>query len=73
MAHAVKELFPEAKLAIGPAIEDGFYYDFDLDRSFARRPNCRGKKMSEIIKRNTPFVRKIVKREEAIDLFNGKR
>ncbi len=34
MAHAVKELFPDAKLAIGPAIEEGFYYDFDLDRSF---------------------------------------
>jgi threonyl-tRNA synthetase len=73
MAHAVKELFPEAKLAIGPAIEDGFYYDFDLDRSFTPEDLIAvEKKMSEIIKRNTPFVRKIVKREEAIDLFNGK-
>lgn len=33
MAHAVKDLFPEAKLAIGPAIEEGFYYDFDIDRT----------------------------------------
>jgi len=73
MAHAVKELFPDAKLAIGPAIEDGFYYDFDLDRSFTPEDLIAiEKKMSEIIKRNTPFVRKIVKREEAIDLFNEK-
>ena len=34
MAHAVKQLFPQAKLAIGPAIEEGFYYDFDLERPF---------------------------------------
>jgi threonyl-tRNA synthetase len=73
MAHAVKELFPETKLAIGPAIEDGFYYDFDLDRSFAPEDLIAiEKKMSEIIKRNTPFVRKIVKREEAIDLLMKK-
>ena len=34
MAHAVKKLFPEAKLAIGPAIQDGFYYDFDIEKTF---------------------------------------
>ena len=34
MAHAVKKLFPEAKLTIGPSIDTGFYYDFDIDRAF---------------------------------------
>ena len=73
MAHAVKELFPDAKLAIGPAIEEGFYYDFDLDRSFTPEDLIAiEKKMSEIIRKNNPFVRRIVRREEAIDLFTAK-
>ncbi len=55
MAHAVKQLFPEAKLAIGPAIEDGFYYDFDIGRPFAPDDLAAiEKKMSEIIKENVP-------------------
>ena len=73
MAHAVKELFPEAKLAIGPAIDDGFYYDFDLDRALAPEDLIViEKKMSEIIKRNHPFVRKVVSKKEAVDLFRDK-
>lgn len=73
MAHAVKELFPDAKLAIGPAIEEGFYYDFDIDRTFTPEDlSLIEKKMSEIIKQDTPFVRKIVSREEAIELFKKK-
>jgi len=73
MAHAVKELFPEAKLAIGPAIDDGFYYDFDLDRALAPEDLLViEKKMSEIIKRNHPFVRKVVSKKEAVDLFRDK-
>jgi len=70
MAHAVKELFPRAKLAIGPATDEGFYYDFDIDRTFIPEDlSLIQKKMSEIIKQDNPFVRKIVSRKEAIDLF----
>jgi len=70
MAHAVKELFPDAKLAIGPATDEGFYYDFDIERAF--RPEDLAlveKKMLEIIKQNNLFVRKIVSKEEATELF----
>lgn len=70
MAHAVKELFPDAKLAIGPAIEEGFYYDFDISRPFTPEDlTSIEKKMKEIIRRNNPFVRKVVPKEEAIGLF----
>jgi threonyl-tRNA synthetase len=70
MAHAVKELFPGAKLAIGPAIEDGFYYDFDVDRPFTPEDlELIEKKMHEIIKQDNPFVRKIISKNEAIDFF----
>lgn len=73
MAHAVKELFPDAKFAIGPATEDGFYYDFDLERPFMPEDLVAiENKMSEIIKLNSPFVRKTMKRQEAIDLFAAK-
>ena len=72
MAHAVKELFPEVKLAIGPAIEEGFYYDFDLDRPFTPEDLATiEKKMSEIIKQNNPFVRKVISRKEAIGIFGS--
>ena len=70
MAHAVKTLFPGAKLAIGPATEEGFYYDFDLDRPFTPEDLERvEKKMAEIIKENRPFNRKTLQREEAAELF----
>ena len=70
LAHAVKELFPDAKPAIGPAIEDGFYYDFDMDRPFTPEDlTAIEKKMSEIIKKNNPFVRKNIPKKDAIDLF----
>jgi threonyl-tRNA synthetase len=70
MAHAVKELFPNAKLAIGPATDEGFYYDFDIDRTFTPEDlSLIERKMSEIIRQDNPFVRKIVSREEAIELF----
>jgi threonyl-tRNA synthetase len=72
MAHAVKELFPDAKLAIGPAIEEGFYYDFDITRPFTPEDLISiEKKMKEIIRRNSPFVRRSVSKEEAIALFKG--
>jgi len=73
MAHAVKELFPNAKLAIGPATEEGFYYDFDLDRTLTLEDlSSIEKKMLQIIKKNAPFVRKVVSREEAIEFFRKK-
>lgn len=73
MAHAVKELFPAAKLAIGPATEEGFYYDFDIDRPFTPEDLSRiEKKMSEIIRQNNPFVRRMMRKEDAIRLFEEK-
>ena len=72
MAHAVKELFPDAKLAIGPATDDGFYYDFDIERTFTPEDLAAiEKKMTDIIKKNNVFVRRIVPKEEAIDLFKS--
>jgi len=70
MAHAVKELFPAVKLAIGPATEEGFYYDFDIDRPFTPEDLEQiEKKMREIIKKNSPFERKNLSRSDAIELF----
>jgi threonyl-tRNA synthetase len=74
MAQAVKELFPQAKLAIGPAIKDGFYYDFDLDRPFTPEDMVViEKKMEEIIDRNLPLKRIEVSKEEANKLFKEKK
>ena len=73
MAHAVKELFPSAKLAIGPATEEGFYYDFDLDRTLTPEDlSLIEQRMAQIIKKNAPFVRRVVERGEAIELFREK-
>lgn len=73
MAHAVKTLFPDAKLAIGPATDEGFYYDFDVERTFTPEDlSLIEKKMSEIIQQNNPFVRREVSRQEAIALFQEK-
>ena len=70
MAHAVKELFPEVKFAIGPATEEGFYYDFDRAEHFAPEDLEKiEKRMKEIIKQNKPFIRKEIARDEATALF----
>ncbi len=70
MAHAVKNLHPEAKLAIGPATEEGFYYDFDLEEPLKPEDlDAIENEMARIIKRNVPFKRKAMKREEAIEFF----
>lgn len=72
MAHAVKRLFPEAKVTIGPAIQDGFYYDFDLSRAFTPEDLLAiEKEMEELIKKNSPFVRKVMSKDEAIRLFES--
>lgn len=72
MAQAVLEMFPEGKLAFGPPIEDGFYYDFDLPRTLTPEdlPKIEAR-MKEIIKGKYPFVRKDVNVEEARGLFAG--
>ncbi len=70
MAEAVLSMFPEAKLGIGPPIEDGFYYDFDLPRSLT--PDDLGEiesRMRESIKAHKPFVRREVSLEEAKGIF----
>jgi threonyl-tRNA synthetase len=70
MAHAVKNLHPEAKLAIGPAIKEGFYYDFDLEKPLSPEDLAAiEKEMSRIIKKNTLFTKKTMKKAEAIELF----
>ncbi|MEJ5226463.1 threonine--tRNA ligase [Thermodesulfovibrio sp.] len=72
MAHAVKELFPDVKVTIGPAIEDGFYYDFDRESSFTEEELRKiEKKMQEIIKARKPFIRREISKEEAIKLFEN--
>ncbi len=70
MAQAVKALYPETKITIGPAIETGFYYDFDYEPGFTEEdlPKIEGK-MREIIDSNLPIRRKELSREEAIDFF----
>jgi|Deesub1362A_J573_1020465.scaffolds.fasta_scaffold01395_6 threonyl-tRNA synthetase len=71
MAQAVMEMFPgQAKIAIGPAIEDGFYYDFDLPRPLTPEDLDRiEKRMREIIAQDHPFVREVISAEEARRLF----
>lgn len=70
MAEAVLSLFPEAKFGIGPAIEDGFYYDFELPRSLTPDDlSIIEQKMSEIIKADLPFKYRELGREEARKLF----
>ncbi|NLM73864.1 MAG: threonine--tRNA ligase [Clostridiaceae bacterium] len=70
MAQAVKRLFPNVKLAIGPAIENGFYYDFDIDKPFTPDDlKVIEEEMKKIIKENLPIERFILSREEALKLM----
>ncbi|MEP7286750.1 MAG: threonine--tRNA ligase [Chloroflexota bacterium] len=70
MAEAVRELFPDAHIAIGPPIEDGFYYDFDLPRALTEEDLATIEdKMRRIIKGKFPFIRREVSAEEAKKLF----
>ena len=72
MAMAVKELFPGVKVTIGPAIENGFYYDFDYERPFREDDLSKiEEKMKEIVKADLPFKRIEMRSEEAIELFKG--
>ena len=72
MAQAVKELYPETKITIGPSIKDGFYYDFDRDTPFAVEDLEKiEKKMNEIIKSNLSFERMEVSKDEARKIFKA--
>src|SRR5438132_92953 len=71
MAQAVTQLWPGAKYAIGPPIEDGFYYDFDIGRPFLPEDlEAIEAKMREIIAENQPFVREEVSLPDALELFS---
>ena len=72
MAEAVKRLFPEAKVAIGPAIEDGFYYDFDREPFSREDLDAIEKEMKKIIKEGNRITRFTLPREEAIALMKEK-
>ncbi len=70
MAQAVKQLFPQAKVAIGPAIEEGFYYDFDLDRPFTPEDLVKiEKRMAELARSATPVSRKVISKADALSFF----
>jgi threonyl-tRNA synthetase len=70
MAMAVKELFPGVKVTIGPAIEEGFYYDFDYERPFREEDLPRIEdRMGEIINANLPFARREMSQEDAVAFF----
>ena len=73
MAQAVKRLFPNAKLAIGPAIDNGFYYDYDVEKPFSQEDleNIE-KEMSNIVKENLAIERFTLSREEALKLMKEK-
>jgi threonyl-tRNA synthetase len=72
MAEAVKELWPETKLGIGPSIEDGFYYDFDKKEPFTDEDLSRiEEKMHQIISKDEPFIKEELSKKEAIALFKN--
>lgn len=73
MAQAIQHLFPGVKFAIGPAIDDGFYYDLDSDHVFSQEDFAAiEKEMAKIAKENIPLVKKVLPREEALQYFKDK-
>ena len=73
MAQAVKRLWPEAKLAIGPAIDKGFYYDIDMEHTLTPEDLTKiEKEMSRIVKENLPITKSVMSRQEAIEFFKFK-
>ena len=73
MAQAVKRLWPEAKLAIGPAIDKGFYYDIDMEHTLTPEDLAKiEKEMSRIVKENLPITKSVMSRQEAIEFFKSK-
>ena len=73
LAQAVKRLWPEAKLAIGPAIDKGFYYDIDMEHTLTPEDLIKiEKEMSRIVKENLPITKSVMSRQEAIEFFKSK-
>ncbi len=73
MAHAIQELYPEAKFGVGPAIESGFYYDIDINTHLSEDDlKTIENKMAEISKRNDEFVRQDLSKKDAVDFFEKK-
>jgi len=72
LAYAVKELFPEAQVTIGPVIDNGFYYDFSYKRPFTPEDlEAIEKKMAELAKKDEPVTRKVLPRDEAVSYFKS--
>jgi threonyl-tRNA synthetase len=72
LAYAVKDLFPDAQVTIGPVIENGFYYDFSYKRPFTPEDLAAiEKRMAELAKKDEPVVRKVMPRDEAVAYFNS--
>ncbi len=72
LAYAVKELFPEAQVTIGPVIENGFYYDFSYSRPFTPEDlEAIEKRMAELAKKDIPVTRKVLPRDEAVAYFKS--
>ena len=72
LAYAVKELFPDAQVTIGPVIENGFYYDFAYKRPFTPEDLVAiEQKMGELAKKDEPVVRRVLPRDEAVAYFKG--
>ncbi|HST78328.1 MAG TPA: threonine--tRNA ligase [Verrucomicrobiae bacterium] len=72
LAYAVKELFPDAQVTIGPVIENGFYYDFSYKRPFTPEDlQAIEKKMAELAKRDEPVTRSVLPRDEAVAYFKS--
>ena len=72
LAYAVKELFPEAQVTIGPVIENGFYYDFAYSRPFTPEDlTAIEKRMAELSKKDLPVTRKVLPRDEAVAYFKS--
>ncbi len=72
LAYAVKELFPEAQVTIGPMIENGFYYDFSYSRPFTPEDLAAiEKRMAELAKKDLPITRKVLPRDEAVTYFKS--
>ena len=73
MAQAIKRLWPDTKLAIGPAIDNGFYYDFDSEHKFAEEDFMKiQKEMKKIVQANYPLERFVLPRAEAIKYMEGR-
>ena len=72
LAYAVKELFPDAQVTIGPVIEDGFYYDFSYKRPFTPEDLAAiEQKMAELAKKDEPVSRKLMSRDDAVKYFES--